>query len=76
LKVSQGKFLFWVERGTVTLHLKIERRLRDETFESVKGECVISVEDIGVPSILRLIRILDEDISDLRTLRKRFIIKR
>jgi hypothetical protein len=68
--------LFWVERGTVTLHLKIERRLRDETFESVKGECVISVEDIGVPSILRLIRILDEDISDLRTLRKRFIIKR
>ncbi len=68
--------MFWVERGTVTLHLKIERRLRDETFESVKGECVISVEDIGVPSILRLIRILDEDISDLRTLRKRFIIKR
>ena len=35
-------------------HLKIETRLIDERFESVMGEC--DLEDIGVPSTLRVIR--------------------
>jgi hypothetical protein len=33
-------------------HQKIETRLRDERFESVKGD----VEDIGLPSIFKTIR--------------------
>ena len=36
-------------------HLKIETRLRDERFQSVKCECVIYVEAIGVSSLFNLI---------------------
>ena len=37
-------------------HLKIVTRLRDERVESVKGESVMDLEGIVVPSIFKVIR--------------------